>query len=574
MHHKSSISIFSILTLLTTVDLAFSQPPPANICSLDIQIPSSGNDSNCIKDNWGGFLNGNCCGFAFDLYLQALGKRTNQTGQIFLNSTDQIDCLVSMKTIERDVLNCGIEKLSSGAGGCYDYSVTDVVNKLGNRLRTLDEGCKVLGLDQQSDKACSACSRSWDDIGISLNNRGDRDICRFAVLVSLTSTRIGDEKWIRALYKCLGEQSIIPIDDHGDKGRTKAKVISGLLIIFGGLVGIIVIIIFVSWILHKRTTKPLSPPQKAESKYSLSKESGCHEVTIKEVYSATNNLNESNFIGQGTAGKVYKGILSNGQHVAVKHIPNDGEMETFVREVTSLSPVRHPNLVTLLGHCKGEEECFLIYELCHNGNLSKWLFGKDKILSWSQRLEIAIDCARGLCFLHTYPEGCIVHRDIKPTNILISANFQGKLSDFGLSKVMSMGQSFVSSEVRGTFGYVDPEYQKNRRVNSSGDVYSFGIVLLQLLSGQRVINMDLNKPMPISKMAKSVTRGGNITGFADPKLNGDYSSEAFEVVFKLALLCIGLKQQRPTMEQVVVRLEKALDISVIVDPINPHFIPQ
>ncbi|GFY91049.1 hypothetical protein Acr_07g0012450 [Actinidia rufa] len=396
MHHKSSISIFSILTLLTTVDLAFSQPPPANICSLDIQIPSSGNDSNCIKGNWGGFLNGNCCGFAFDVYLQALGKRTNQTGQIFLNSTDQIDCLVSMKTIEGDVLNCGIEKLSSGAGGCYDYSVTDVVNNLGNRLRTLDEGCKVLGLDQQSDKACSACSRSWDDMGISLNNRGDRDICRFAVLVSLTSTRIGDEKWIQALYKCLGEQSIIPI----------------------------------------------------ESKYSLSKESGCHEVTIKEVYSATNNLNESNFIGQGTAGKVYKGILSNGQHVAVKHIPNDGEMETFVREVTSLSPVRHPNLVTLLGHCKGEEECFLIYELCHNGNLSKWLFGE------------------------------ICHK------------------------------------------------------------------------------------------------GWEYSGFADPKLNGDYSSEAFEVVFKLALSCIGLKQQRPTMEQVVVRLEKALDISVIVDPINPHFIPQ
>lgn len=138
-------------------------------------------------------------------------------------------------------------------------------------------------------------------------------------------------------------------------------------------------------------------------------------------------------------------------------------------------------------------------------------------------MHIAIDCARGLWFLHTYPGGSIVHRDIKvlsiimckflftffsidgakllqPTNILICADFQAKLSDFGLSKVMNMGQSFVSSEVRGTFGYVDPEYQQNRHVNSSGDVYSFGIVLLQILSGQRVINMDMQRPMHLNKM--------------------------------------------------------------------------
>lgn len=141
---------------------------------------------------------------------------------------------------------------------------------------------------------------------------------------------------------------------------------------------------------------------------------------------------------------MYKGILSNGQYVAVKHIIKEGYMETFVREVRSLSHVRHPNLVALLGYCENEAECFLIYELCHNGNLSEWLFGiaffffllfiyanfpkllsvkvlkykitttdNDKVLSWIQRLEIAVDSARGLEFLHTYPGGRIVHRDIK-----------------------------------------------------------------------------------------------------------------------------------------------------------------
>ncbi|KAM1300316.1 hypothetical protein ACFX15_011178 [Malus domestica] len=216
-----------------------------------------------------------------------------------------------------------------------------------------------------------------------------------------------------------------------------------------------------------------------------------------------------------------------------------------MREVTSLSDVRHPNLVALLGSCEDVEEYFLVYELCQNGNLSEWLLGKDKNLPWRTRLELAIDSARGLWFLHTYPGGCIVHRDIKPTNILIDENFRSKLSDFGLSKVMDLGQSYVSSEVRGTFDYVDPEYRKNHHVNASGDVYSFGIVFLQLISGCRVINLNSNKPMPLSKMARALTTGGDVTEFADPKLNGEYS---------------GLKLQR-SMEQVVSKLERALDTS-------------
>ncbi|XP_022632494.1 probable receptor-like protein kinase At5g18500 [Vigna radiata var. radiata] len=286
------------------------------------------------------------------------------------------------------------------------------------------------------------------------------------------------------------------------------------------------------------------------------------KITLKDVYAATDNLSASNFIGQGIAGKVYKGVLSNNQSVAVKHITNECYIETFVREVRSLSHVRHHNLVALLGYCESEAECFLVYELCHNGNLSEWLFGNGKVLSWIQRLEIAIDSARGLEFLHTYPNGCIVHRDIKPSNILIDTNFQAKLSDFGLSRVMDLGQSYVSSEVRGTFGYIDPEYRANHHVKASGDVYSFGIMLLQLLSGQRILNIDFERPMSLGKMARDVVRGGDISEFADPKLEGKYSVEAFDIVLKLALSCIGLKRQRPSIGQVLYSLQKTLDISL------------
>ncbi|KAA8548078.1 hypothetical protein F0562_004661 [Nyssa sinensis] len=556
---KPAISIY-IFTLITTVKFAVSQFP-GNDCILNFGNLSS-YTSSCEGGEWGGFLNNNCCGGLFDEYLYALGQRANQTGLIYLNSSEQMNCLNRMNSVSSDVQDCGIEKLTRGSGGCSEFSVEDVNGKLGDKLRTLKEGCKLESPAREWNQSCGSCVRSWEDIRGTYSYNGEStevesDICRFAVLVSLTSSRIADNIWVQKILKCLGEQ---------DSGI-------GLWILIGGAIGIAMAAIILIWILSRRWHKSNVRPQKDATKNAILKGSGYLKVPIKEVYSATNNLNESNFIGEGMAGKVYKGTLSNNQHVAVKHITSDGNVETFLREVRSLSHVKHPNLVALLGYCENEDECFLIYELCPNGNLAEWLFGKHKVLSWIQRLHIAVDSARGLWFLHTYPEGCIVHRDIKPTNILLGTNFEAKLSDFGLSKVIDLGQTQVSSEVRGTFGYVDPEYQCNHQVNSSGDVYSFGIVLLQILSGRKVINMNLKKPMPLSKMAKSLTRGRSIAEFADPKLDGGYSSEAFDLTFKLALSCTTLREQRPSMEQVVIKLEEALDISTRAETSTPPTTP-
>ncbi|KAK8627377.1 hypothetical protein V6N13_134989 [Hibiscus sabdariffa] len=517
--------IMNVFALLSALNFAFSETPAIGNCILDIK-----NEMNCDSGNWAGFIDGGCCGGAFDEYLHALGRRANLTKAIYLNTTQQNNCLTAMESFEKDVSSCGIQKLTSGAGGCSDYTVTDVIDNMGDRFRNLQEDCKVLGSGHGSDR-CSTCLRSWEEINGSPDNKqepsSDADVCRFTALISMISSRVDDENWVLAVFQCLGERAY-SLDEHGSSARHNV---------------------------HKK-----------ESDESISKHSGSQKISVKEVYSATNNFNASNFIGQGIAGKVYKGLLSNGQYVAVKHIINDGQMETFVREVRSLSHIKHPNLVALVGYCENKDECFLVYELCHHGNLSEWLYGKEKVLSWIQRLKIAIDSARGLWFLHTYPDGCIVHRDIKPTNILISDKFQAKLADFGLSKVMDIGQSHVSSEVRGTFGYVDPEYRRNRHVNASGDVYSFGMVLLQLLSGQRVLNLNLHTPLPLSKMARKLSRDGDISKFADPKLNGEYSLEAFDIVLKLALSCIGIKQERPSMEQVVVRLHKALLVPIQANP--------
>nr|GMC62107.1 probable receptor-like protein kinase At5g18500 [Ipomoea batatas] len=220
----------------------------------------------------------------------------------------------------------------------------------------------------------------------------------------------------------------------------------------------------------------------------LPEDSGYLKVPVEDIYSATNNLNESNCIGEGTAGRVYKGILFDNQNVAVKHIIKDGCMETFLREVRSLTHVRHPNLVALLGYGTNDEERFLIYELCPNGNLAQWLFGMDTALSWIKRLEIAIDSARGLQFLHTYPEGSIIHRDIK-------------------AKTIS-------------------------------------------------------------------TREGSTFGFVDPRLHGEYSVEAFEATFALALACTAPTQQRPCIKEVVTKLEEALAISMKAKASSPQSTPQ
>ncbi|KAH6815610.1 hypothetical protein C2S51_020430, partial [Perilla frutescens var. frutescens] len=461
-------------------------------CVVDMSknIPSSWKDARAVEGNWGGFLMNNSCALAFERYLYALAEKANKTGEIFMSMREQKDCLNAINMSERDVLRCGIDRLTSGRGGCSDYSVKDVVNEQRSGSLDLDEGCK--------NSECNSCLGRWEEVGRSANasNREEGDVCRFSLLVAETSRRMSEMGWIDSIYTCLGNG--IPQGDEAREGKKiSVEVVGGSVAV--GVISIVAAIVIV-WVkfLKKRMSKRTS----GSNDYKWN----CVKIPLTEVHRATDNLSAANLIGEGISGKVYKGVLWNGQRVAVKHIMNDkdneGQMETFVREVRSLSHVKHPNLVELIGHCDGEDESFLVYQLCENGNLSEWLFAKHRFLTWIQRLEIAIDCARGLSFLHTYPQGqgCIVHRDIKPTNILLGANFEAKLSDFGLSKVINMGFSHVSSEVRGTFGYVDPEYQKNRHVHPCTDVYSFGVVLLQLLSGQRVINLELTRPMPLTKM--------------------------------------------------------------------------
>ncbi|XP_020522772.1 proline-rich receptor-like protein kinase PERK3 isoform X1 [Amborella trichopoda] len=545
-----------------------SQAYNSNVCSLNFTVSTFGNSPNCEGGNWDGFLPNNCCSGPLEDYLFALALKSNQTsGRIFPHPREERACLNLLKDLTGiEAANCGLQRLAWGDDNCSGFTVEDVWKNLGAQLGSLRENCKLT----RENKLCPLCLKSWDQIGelvsidVGLVNSSSH-VCKFAVLVSMVSTKIEDSEWISGVFECLSQQSDVRVEVKS-KDTKEDKAYKGVLTAMGILIGISVAILFMGYVYLKRK-RIQSTHKETEALEELPpKVSTCKKLSVKEVYAATNDLSDLNFIGQGSAvfemlGKVYKGVLMNGTRVAVKHIFKEGQGETFVREVTSLSHVRNPNLVALLGYCEEEEEFFLVYELCCNGSLSEWLFGKDRVLSWTQRLEIAIDSARGLWFLHTYPEGCIVHRDVKPANILLGDDFEAKVSDFGLSKLIDIGRSHVSSEVRGTLGYVDPEYQRNHQVKASGDVYSFGVMLLQILSGKRAINLKLRRPMPLERMAKELTKGGNISEFADPKMKGNYSAEAFDLTLKIALSCTGYKVQRPSMEEVVVGLEKAWYIS-------------
>jgi serine/threonine protein kinase len=215
---------------------------------------------------------------------------------------------------------------------------------------------------------------------------------------------------------------------------------------------------------------------------------GLYLFTKRELQRATEDFSEARVLGTGGSGKVYLGKLPSGKQVAIKRIVQKRKVDEFYKEVELLSRLRHPNLASLLGYCQHRREHILVYEYMPGGDLGCLLFRReDPVLPWDRRLRIALDCAEGLAHLHLFPEGAIVHRDIKPTNILLNESGQAKLSDFGVSKLIAPDFSHASTEIKGTTGYVDPEYFTVGRLTDASDVYSFGVVLLQLISGQKAV---------------------------------------------------------------------------------------
>ncbi|CAI9087730.1 OLC1v1021877C1 [Oldenlandia corymbosa var. corymbosa] len=280
------------------------------------------------------------------------------------------------------------------------------------------------------------------------------------------------------------------------------------------------------------------------------------QYSYKDILKMTNNF--QSVLGQGGFGTVYYGI-TDGKAVAVKLLSDSSTQgyHEFHREAELLTKVHHRNLTTLVGYCYQGNQMALVYEYMANGNLRDHISGIDgNVLSWLQRLQIALDVAQGLDYLHNGCRPPIIHRDIKSTNILLNENFEAKLADFGLSRVFS--DSYVITKVVGTPGYLDPEYHGTQRLIVKSDIYSFGIVILELITGRPVIAMAEENPHIYEWVSFWLARG-DIGSIVDPKLLEFYDTNSVWRTLELAMACASPKSvNRPLMAHAVTELVECL----------------
>ncbi|KAL2233861.1 probable serine/threonine-protein kinase At1g01540 [Sesamum indicum] len=284
--------------------------------------------------------------------------------------------------------------------------------------------------------------------------------------------------------------------------------------------------------------------------------------TLRELEAASNGLSDENVIGEGGYGIVYYGVLADNTRVAIKNLLNNrGQAEKeFKVEVEAIGRVRHKNLVRLLGYCVEGAYRMLVYEYIDNGNLDQWLHGdvgEVSPLTWEIRMNIIIGTAKGLAYLHEGLEPKVVHRDIKSSNILLDHNWHPKLSDFGLAKLLNSERSYVTTRVMGTFGYVAPEYACTGMLNEKSDIYSFGILIMEIITARAPV--DYSRPpgeVNLIDWLKMMVGNRKSEEVVDPKLPERPASKVLKRVILVALRCVDPDaQKRPKMGHVIHMLE-------------------
>lgn len=293
---------------------------------------------------------------------------------------------------------------------------------------------------------------------------------------------------------------------------------------------------------------------------------GARNFSFEELKRYTNNFSEVNDVGSGGYGKVYRGTPPNGQLIAIKraqHGSMQGALE-FKTEIELLSRVHHKNLVSLVGFCFDQGEQMLVYEYIPNGTLRDSLSGKSGIrLDWMRRLKVALGSARGLAYLHELADPPIIHRDIKSNNILLDDRLNAKVADFGLSKLVGDSEKgHVTTQVKGTMGYLDPEYYMTNQLTEKSDVYSYGVVMLELITARSPIEKGKYIVREVKIRLDKTKDLYNLHEILDPAIGLGTSLGGFERFVDLALRCVEESgAERPTMGEVVKEIEEIMQLA-------------
>ncbi|KAJ6385042.1 hypothetical protein OIU77_028277 [Salix suchowensis] len=290
-------------------------------------------------------------------------------------------------------------------------------------------------------------------------------------------------------------------------------------------------------------------------------EYGPQRFSYKDLYKATKGFAARELLGRAGFGMVYRGVLpSSNMQVAVKKVSHDSRHGTkeFVAEIVSMGRLRHRNLVQLLGYCRRKGELLLVYDYMPNGSLDKLLFrNHTPILNWVRRYLILRGVASALVYLHEEWQQVVLHRDVKASNVLLDANLNGRLGDFGLAKFHDHGSTPHTTNVVGTIGYLAPEIARTGKSSTCSDVFSFGTFMLEVACGRRPVESERPpEEVVLVDWVFECWKRGAILGTVDPRLEGNYVEEEMELVLKLGLLCTHrTPSARPSMRQVVQYLD-------------------
>ncbi|KAK4785900.1 hypothetical protein SAY86_002589 [Trapa natans] len=285
----------------------------------------------------------------------------------------------------------------------------------------------------------------------------------------------------------------------------------------------------------------------------------------RELQIATDSFNDKNILGQGGFGKVYKGVLADGTKIAVKRLTDfesHGGDAAFQREVEMISVAVHKNLLRLIGFCTTTTERLLVYPFMQNLSVAyrlREIKSGETVLDWPTRKRVALGAARGLEYLHEHCNPKIIHRDVKAANVLLDEHFEAVVGDFGLAKLVDVRKTNVTTQVRGTMGHIAPEYLSTGKSSEKTDVFGYGIMLLELVTGQRAIDftrLEDEDDVLLLDHVKKLEREKNLDAIVDRNLNKNYDMQEVEMMIQVALLCTqALPEHRPAMSEVVRMLE-------------------
>ncbi|AES63406.1 putative transferase, protein kinase RLK-Pelle-LRR-II family [Medicago truncatula] len=287
--------------------------------------------------------------------------------------------------------------------------------------------------------------------------------------------------------------------------------------------------------------------------------------SLRELLVATDNFSNKNILGRGGFGKVYKGRLADSTLVAVKRLKEErtqgGELQ-FQTEVEMISMAVHRNLLRLRGFCMTSTERLLVYPYMANGSVASCLRERNEVdppLEWPMRKNIALGSARGLAYLHDHCDPKIIHRDVKAANILLDEEFEAVVGDFGLAKLMDYKDTHVTTAVRGTIGHIAPEYLSTGKSSEKTDVFGYGVMLLELITGQRAFDLARlanDDDVMLLDWVKGLLKDKKLETLVDAELKGNYEDDEVEQLIQVALLCTqGSPMERPKMSEVVRMLE-------------------